>query len=98
MMVRHPIVDLSIPTRDEMTAILNTIDASLEEGATYVHCWGGVARTGTVVGCWLLRHDLATPANVIDTIRSLRHADPVRGHRRSPETDEQEQFVVEWSE
>ena len=22
----------------------------------YLHCWGGVGRTGTVVGCWLVRH------------------------------------------
>jgi protein-tyrosine phosphatase len=89
---------LSIPTRTEMVEILDRIDASLEEGAVYVHCWGGVGRTGTVVGCWLLRHGLATPASVIDTIRSLGNADPIRGHRRSPETLQQEQFVVGWAE
>ena len=21
-----------------------------------MHCWGGVGRTGTTVGCWLVRH------------------------------------------
>ena len=24
----------------------------------YVHCWGGIGRTGTVVGCWLVRHGM----------------------------------------
>jgi protein-tyrosine phosphatase len=97
-MVRRPIVDLSIPTREEMTAMLDLIDSSVEDGALYVHCWGGVGRTGTVIGCWLLRHGLATPENVIETIRGLRRADPFRGHRRSPETLEQEQFVLSWQE
>jgi len=49
---RHAIRDLSAPTRAAMTAILDAIDDSLAAGrATYVHCWGGVGRTGTVVAC-----------------------------------------------
>ena len=33
------------------------IDEAMSAGkAVYVHCWGGVGRTGTVVGCWLVRH------------------------------------------
>ena len=40
-----------------MASILDAIDAALDGGKTvYVHCWGGVGRTGTVVGCWLVRH------------------------------------------
>ena len=41
----------------EMAGILDAIDAALDGGKTvYVHCWGGIGRTGTVVGCWLVRH------------------------------------------
>jgi protein-tyrosine phosphatase len=76
---------------------LDTIDAA-RNGGVYVHCWGGVGRTGTVVGCWLLRHGMATPDNVIETIRLLRRADPVRGHRPSPETPEQRRFILDWRE
>ncbi len=61
---------------------------AVANGAVYVHCWGGVGRTGTVVGCWLLRHGYAVPSDVIDTIQSLRQVDPVRGHA-SPRTDAQ---------
>ena len=62
-----------------MTAILDAIDTSLTGGRlVYVHCWGGVGRTGTVVGCWLLRHGLATRDAVLDTLAQLRQ------HTRSP--------------
>lgn len=80
-----------------MTAILDAIDDSLAAGrATYVHCWGGVGRTGTVVACWPLRHAMATQANVLDVLASLRKQDYERGHRESPENAEQRQFVASW--
>ena len=51
--VRLPIRDISVPkSPGVMREILDTIDSALESGGTvYVHCWGGVGRTGTVVGC-----------------------------------------------
>ena len=55
---RHPIVDRSVPqSLGEMSKILDAIDSALQKNKTvYVHCWGGVGRTGTTVGCWLVRH------------------------------------------
>ena len=97
--VRFPIPDASIPAPVLMNTILNHIDQTLAVGRPiYVHCWGGVGRTGTVVGCELLRHKLATPANVVQTIASICVQDVQRGHRTSPETAEQRRFVVEWKE
>jgi ADP-ribosyl-[dinitrogen reductase] hydrolase len=94
---RHAIRDLSAPTRVAMTTILDTIDESLATGRpTYVHCWGGVGRTGTVIGCWLLRHGLAEPANVLKVLLQLRQQDHERGHRMSPESPEQQRFVKTW--
>ncbi len=80
--IRHPIPDLGIPTREGLVETLDTIDRLLEEGRTvYVHCWGGVGRTGVVVGAWLIRHGVATGETVLEVLRRLRVADAV-GWRR----------------
>ena len=48
VIVRHPIVDMSVPTEDEMVSALDAIDDLLDKGRNvYVHCWGGIGRTGT---------------------------------------------------
>ena len=81
-----------------MTTILDAIDSSLDAGEpVYVHCWGGVGRTGTAIGCWLLRHGLAEPSNVLDVLTHLRKQDQERRHRMSPETGEQQRFVKQWN-
>ena len=60
---RLAVRDLSTPTPEQMHRILDLIDAEQARGRTvYLHCWGGVGRTGTVVGCWLVRHGLTGPA------------------------------------
>ena len=94
---RHAIRDLSAPTPALMTEILDAIDASLAAGSpVYVHCWGGVGRTGTVIGCWLLRHGHAAPDSVLDVLMTLRKQDRERRHRMSPESAEQQRFVKRW--
>ena len=93
---RFPVRDLGIPSRRTMGVILDTIYESIRAGRpVYVHCWGGVGRTGTVVGCYLLRHHLAGSDDVLDHIARLRVADP-SSHRPSPETPEQRRFVLGW--
>lgn len=93
---RHPIRDYSIPTRLEMTAILDRIDAALAAGqGIYVHCWGGIGRTGTVVCCHLVRRGM-TPEQAFETLQDLRRS-VSDANRRSPESDEQIEFVRNWS-
>lgn len=97
--LRIPIRDLGVPSTSDMMTILDTIDDSMATNrCVYVHCWGGVGRTGTVIGCWLIRHGLATSENVLHVLRQLRRHDQDRGYRDSPETSDQRRFVVEWSD
>ncbi|NJN80266.1 MAG: hypothetical protein HC797_07245 [Anaerolineales bacterium] len=43
-----------------MKNILDTIDNEIENGnPVYVHCWGGVGRTGITAACYLIRHGLS---------------------------------------
>jgi len=94
---RISIRDMDIPTREEMVQILDTIDAALESGhKIYLHCYGGIGRTGTVVGCHLVHHGM-DGETALDQIASWR-LDIPNGWRRSPETEEQRQFVLGWTE
>jgi protein tyrosine phosphatase len=93
-----PIKDRSVPTERHMTRILNQIDLCIKHGkSVYVHCLGGIGRTGTVVGCYLVRHSMATEKNVLGMIRNLRK-DSEDSSRTSPETREQRKMVVGWRE
>jgi hypothetical protein len=91
---RFPIRDFCCPTVDEMTATLDALDAALERDVVYVHCWGGSGRTGTVIGCWLVRHGMAAE-EALATIAALRR-ETAYGERPSPESDEQREFVRAW--
>lgn len=95
--VRFAIRDLSVPTRAVMQSILDAVDESLKaDRPVYLHCFGGVGRTGTVVCCWLLRHGFATQATVVSLLGKLRQADQLAGQRAAPETSEQIRFVESW--
>jgi protein tyrosine phosphatase len=94
---RISIHDMDIPTREEMIQILDTIDTALESGhKIYLHCYGGIGRTGTVVGCHQVRHGM-DGVTALGQIASWRQDIP-DGWRRSPETEEQRQFVLRWIE
>lgn len=93
---RMPILDLDVPTPDCMVHILNRIDDALEEDKpVYIHCWGGRGRTGTAVGCWLIRHGIAKKDTVLEKIRELRQFDP-KVHLPSPEMSDQIRMVFSW--
>jgi protein-tyrosine phosphatase len=96
---RIPIRDYGLPTYETMREILDAIDHALNKNRkVYVHCWGGIGRTGTTVGCYLVRHG-ETPKNAVAQVSALFHTRPFNiNHPRSPETDEQIQFILDWHE
>ncbi len=76
-----------------MIKILDTIDESMAKALpVYVHCWGGVGRTGTVAGCYLMRHGLANRDDMLERIAVLRRNE-VTANRTSPETWDQRVMV-----
>ena len=72
---------------------------ALERGGTvYVHCWGGVGRTGTVVGCHLVRRGMTGDEALARVGELFTNMEKSSRRSRSPETDEQEAYVREWGE
>jgi ADP-ribosyl-[dinitrogen reductase] hydrolase len=96
---RLPIRDLGVPrTEGEMLDILDAIDGALDAGHTvYAHCWGGIGRTGTVVGCHLVRHGLSGDEALRELAALWQHVEKVQRCPRSPETDEQREYVRTWT-
>jgi protein-tyrosine phosphatase len=63
----------------------------------YVHCWGGVGRTGVVIGCWLARNGSMGESALL-RLRQLWQHCPKSRTRQSPETAEQEGYIIGWKE
>lgn len=94
---RLPITDLSVPTREHMHRILDLIEAERAAGRTvYVHCWGGVGRTGIVVGCHLVRSGMEGKAALARLAELWRTVEKCDWCPDSPESDEQRAFVRDW--
>jgi hypothetical protein len=96
---RFPIGDFGLPTPDLMNAILDQIEESIQAGhKVYLHCWGGIGRTGTTVGCYLVRQG-KTAEEALDQLETWWRSVPKRNyHPHSPETREQVNFVRTWAE
>jgi hypothetical protein len=93
---RMPISDFDTPAPHEMINILNTLDYALRRSQrVYVHCLAGMGRTGTVVGCYLVRHGMSGD-EALKAIRKLR-ADTSFARSPSPETEAQRRMVLRWS-
>lgn len=95
---RFPIGDFGLPTPDQMNAILHTLDEGLQAGRKiYLHCWGGIGRTGTTVGCYLVRQG-NTAEQALDQLSAWWRGVPKSEyHPTSPETQEQVNFIRTWA-
>lgn len=90
-----PIPDFGIPTPQEMSQLLDTLEKVLQRGLrTYLHCWGGIGRTGMVVACYLVRRGLTGDEALRELRRRWQSVPKSRLHPNSPETEAQRQFVL----
>lgn len=99
--VRHsfPIPDLGVPRDEElMRGVMRTIADSLAEGrACYLHCWGGIGRTGTAVGCYLRETGLGGEESLAMVQRLYASNMPKAArHPYSPQTRAQCDYVRDW--
>ena len=93
--LRFGITDRGVPNRELLEQVLATIRQEIsEDRPVYVHCWGGIGRTGTIIGCWLVEGGLSGE-DAIAQLADLRR-DSADRSRPSPEMDEQRQCICEW--
>jgi len=93
----YPIGDFGLPTPEKMMRILNSLDKSLQEGRkVYLHCWGGIGRTGTTVGCYLVRHGKTGKEALHQLAEWWKTVPKSQIHVHSPETRAQADFILYW--
>lgn len=94
-----PIGDFGLPGPEQMNSILDAIDEGLQAGRKiYLHCLGGIGRTGTTVGCYLVRQG-KSGADALDQLSAWWKSVPKsRYHPRSPETARQANFILTWAQ
>ncbi len=95
--LRFPIRDVDVP--ESVEAVHQLIDKieymSQQGGYTYIHCWGGVGRTGTIVACCKARQmKEPTLGEALTAMQSNFSNMPKASHRKSPETQAQIDFVL----
>lgn len=95
---RYPVPDMQVPTVGDMISILDHIENEIGNGRkVYLHCYGGRGRTGTVVGCYLVRNGMDGESALAQITRLRSELQVPEGRLESPETDEQRQMVLSWS-
>lgn len=95
--LRFPIPDVSAPKSVESVhQLLHRIDElKKQDGYVYLHCWGGVGRTGTIVACHLaMVQENPTLESVLTALRNHFKAMPKSAHRITPESKEQVDFIA----
>ena len=99
--LRRPIRDRRTCSPREMAAIMQALRDAVDDGEkVYVHCWGGVGRTGAVAGCWMVERGM-TPDDALALVGTLfatmSQAKLLRHFSGSPETEAQREMVRSWT-
>jgi hypothetical protein len=94
---RAPIADFGVPDVPTMRSILSLLDAAIQDQRpVYLHCHGGIGRTGTVVGCWLREQGLSGEQALALLARKWQVMAKRDRAPESPETEAQCEFIRHW--
>lgn len=88
---QFPIPDLDVVDDHRYDDVAKTIEQGLARGTVYVHCWGGIGRTGTVIGCVLAEEGLDYDG-IIERLGTLRSGSRKAG-RSAPEMPVQHELI-----
>ena len=95
--INHPITDFGVPSPLQMQGILQSIQSALSQGGkVYVHCKGGIGRTGTVAATWLTEHGLDDGQALALLLQKWQAMDKRFEEPHTPETQAQREFVRTW--
>ncbi|MBR3455373.1 MAG: DUF1810 family protein [Bacteroidaceae bacterium] len=98
--LRFPIRDVSVPKSMEgvhklVDYIIDTVSSD-PSAKVYIHCWGGVGRTGLIVGCLLAQLCKLDYKDALSKLEELFNDCPKSEYRTTPETADQHQFIADF--
>ena len=96
---RFPIADCGVPKSIESVRrlLLRIEELKKMDGYVYLHCWGGVGRTGTIVACYLFQNEEEPDLNkTLEVLRGRFSEMPKSAYRETPETKEQINFIEQF--
>ncbi len=97
--LRKSFPDHGVPrAREHMVEVQAAIDSALAGGRrVYVHCRAGIGRTSLAVACHLIEHGLPADAALIRLNELWRDNERSQTWPDVPETDEQRDYILDWS-
>ena len=97
---RFPIEDVRNPECcEDVIPVMQTIDGILDRGGkVYIHCMGGIGRTGLIAACYACWHKRIDGNEALQLVAESFKDNPKSLSRSSPETEEQREFVCKFAD